>query len=70
MVKGSEFKHVMVVMDDKEAGGNWFSYDKLFGAEELNPTDEENVEDGSETISTELCGFFTSPVAELKRASH
>lgn len=50
VVKGSEFKHVMVVMDDKEAGGNWFSYDKLFGAEKLSPTDEENVEDGNETI--------------------
>lgn len=50
VVKGSEFKHVMVIMDDEEAGGNWFSYDKLFGAEELSPTDKDNVEDGNETI--------------------
>jgi DNA helicase-2/ATP-dependent DNA helicase PcrA len=49
VVKGSEFKHVMVVMDDKEAGGNQFSYDKLFGAEELSSTDHENVEEGNET---------------------
>ena len=47
--KGSEFKHVMVAMDDGEAGGNQFSYDKLFGAEALSPTDCENVEDGNET---------------------
>lgn len=40
----------MVVMDDEEAGGNWFSYDKLSSAEELSSTDEENVEDGKETI--------------------
>lgn len=49
VVKGSEFKHVMVIMDDEEAGGTWFSYDKLFGAEELSPTDLENVEGGKET---------------------
>lgn len=49
VVKGSEFKHVMVVMDDEEAGGNQFSYDKLFGAEALGPTDCENVEEGNET---------------------
>lgn len=49
VVKGSEFKHVMVVMDDEEAGGNQFSYDKLFGAEALSPTDQENVDEGNET---------------------
>lgn len=49
VVKGSEFKHVMVVMDDEEAGGNQFSYDKLFGAEALSQTDRENVEEGNET---------------------
>lgn len=50
VVKGSEFKHVMVVMDDDEAGGTQFSYDKLFGAEDLSPTDRKNVDDGNETI--------------------
>jgi DNA helicase-2/ATP-dependent DNA helicase PcrA len=49
VVKGSEFKHVMVVMDDEEAGGNQFSYDKLFGAEALSQTDQENVKEGNET---------------------
>jgi len=49
VVKGSEFKHVMVIMDDDEAGGNQFSYDKLFGAEALSPTDRENIEEGNET---------------------
>ncbi|WP_342320530.1 UvrD-helicase domain-containing protein [Burkholderia pseudomallei] len=50
VVKGSEFKHVMVVMDDEEAGGSLFSYDKLFGAEELSSNDRENVDEGNETI--------------------
>ncbi|MGC5802335.1 AAA family ATPase [Ralstonia pseudosolanacearum] len=49
VVKGSEFEHVMVVMDDEEAGGNLFSYDKLFGAEALSRTDRENVDGGNET---------------------
>jgi DNA helicase II / ATP-dependent DNA helicase PcrA len=50
VVKGSEFKHVMVVMDDEDAGGSLISYEKLFGAEELSATDRENVEVGKETI--------------------
>jgi len=49
VVKGSEFKHVMVVMDDEEAGGTLFSYDKLFGGEELSETDQQNVAEGKET---------------------
>lgn len=49
VVKGSQFKHVMIVMDDEEAEGNLFSYDKLFGAEGLSRSDEENIEAGKET---------------------
>ncbi len=50
VVKGSEFKHVMVVMDDGAAGGSWFSYDKLFGAEALSENDLDNIEEGRQTI--------------------
>jgi DNA helicase-2/ATP-dependent DNA helicase PcrA len=49
VVKGSEFKHVMVVMDDSDAGGFLISYDKLFGAKELSAADKSNVESGKET---------------------
>lgn len=49
VVKGSEFTHVMVVMDDKQAGGNQVSYDKLFGATELGERDLENIQAGKET---------------------
>lgn len=49
VVKGSEFPHVMVVMDDSEAGGFLFSYDKLFGAKELSSSDKTNAEEGKET---------------------
>jgi DNA helicase-2/ATP-dependent DNA helicase PcrA len=49
VVKGSEFEHVMVVMDDQEAGGNLFSYDKLFGAVPLSPRDQANATENKET---------------------
>lgn len=49
VVKGSEFAHVMVVMDDSQAGGFLISYDKLFGGEELSDRDISNVDAGKET---------------------
>ena len=49
VVKGSEFPHVMVVMDDHEAKGFLFSYDKVFGAEKLSKGDNDNIEAGKET---------------------
>ncbi|EKZ9071645.1 TPA: ATP-dependent helicase [Vibrio parahaemolyticus] len=49
VVKGSEFPHVMVVMDDKLAGGTLFCYDKVFGGVELSKKDNENREKGKET---------------------
>jgi DNA helicase-2/ATP-dependent DNA helicase PcrA len=48
VVKGSEFENVMVIMDDKAAGGFLFSYDKLFGAK-LGKADLENAKAGKET---------------------
>lgn len=48
VVKGSEFDHVMVVMDDEDAAGNLFAYDRLFGAP-LGDSDVENVRSGKET---------------------
>ncbi|MBR7781862.1 UvrD-helicase domain-containing protein [Undibacterium luofuense] len=49
VVKGSEFPHVMVVMDDKLAGGNQISYDKIFGGVQPSKSDLENLEKGKET---------------------
>ena len=49
IVKGSEFHHVMVVMDDKQAGAHQISYDKLFGAKPLSSTDLSHVKNGKET---------------------
>ena len=49
VVKGSEFMHVMVVMDDSQAGGFLISYDKLFGGKMLSDTDISNLDAGKET---------------------
>ncbi|MGM8932912.1 UvrD-helicase domain-containing protein [Salinicola halophyticus] len=49
VVKGSEFPHVMVVMDDLEAKGSGFSYERVFGIEELSKSDLKNIEEGDET---------------------
>ncbi|WP_238890692.1 UvrD-helicase domain-containing protein [Achromobacter insuavis] len=48
VVKGSEFDHVMVVMDDEDAAGSLFAYDRLFGAP-LGDSDVKNAEEGKET---------------------
>lgn len=48
-IKGLEFPRVMVILDDNEARGFMFSYDKLFGAKEPTSTDQRNVEEGKET---------------------
>ena len=48
-VKGLEFPRVMVVLDDSEARGFLFSYEKLFGAKEKSSTDLKNEKDGKDT---------------------
>jgi DNA helicase-2/ATP-dependent DNA helicase PcrA len=48
-VKGLEFPRVMVVMDDEEARGFLFSYEKLFGAKPKTATDLKNEQEGKET---------------------
>lgn len=48
-VKGLEFPRVMVVIDDEEARGFLFSYEKLFGAKAKSDTDAKNEAEGKET---------------------
>lgn len=47
-VKGLEFPRVLVLVDDKEAKGNLFSYDKLFKVAPLSNTDIQNKEKGKD----------------------
>jgi DNA helicase-2/ATP-dependent DNA helicase PcrA len=48
-IKGREFPRVIVVMDDEEARGFLFSYEKLFGVMEKSTTDIKNEEQRLET---------------------
>lgn len=48
-VKGLEFPRVMVIMDDIEAKGFLFSYEKLFGAKSRTETDIKNEREGKDT---------------------
>lgn len=45
-VKGLEFKRVMVILDDHEARGFLYSYEKLFGVDALSDTDKRNELEG------------------------
>jgi DNA helicase-2/ATP-dependent DNA helicase PcrA len=48
-VKGLEFPRVMAIIDDSEARGFLFSYEKLFGIKSKTKTDIENEREGKET---------------------
>ena len=48
-VKGLEFPRVMVIIDDSEAKGFMFSYEKLFGVKDKTQTDIKNENEGKDT---------------------
>lgn len=48
-IKGLQFPRVMVILDDNEARGFMFSYEKLFGAKASSSTDQNNEREGQET---------------------
>ena len=47
-VKGLEFPRVMAIIDDSEAKGFLFSYEKLFGIKDVTATDIKNANEGKE----------------------
>jgi DNA helicase-2/ATP-dependent DNA helicase PcrA len=49
-VKGLEYPRVAVIIDDEEARGFLFTYDKLFGAKSLSNTDRDNIRDGRDSV--------------------
>lgn len=48
-IKGLEFQRVMVIIDDNEARGFMFKYNKFFGMEEKTDTDIQNEQEGKDT---------------------
>ena len=57
-VKGLEFPRVMVIMDDIEAKGSLFSYEKLFGAKPKTDSDIKNEEEGKDTSIMRTARLF------------
>ena len=57
-VKGLEFPRVMVIMDDEQARGFLFSYEKLFGAKAQSDTDVRNKREGKDTSITRTARLF------------
>ena len=57
-VKGLEYPRVMVVLDDSEARGFLFSYEKLFGAKEKTATDLKNEKEGKDTSIQRTARLF------------
>lgn len=57
-VKGLEFPRVMVIMDDAQARGFLFSYEKLFGAKAKTYTDFKNEREGKDTSITRTARLF------------
>lgn len=48
-IKGLQFPRVMVILDDNEAAGFMFSYEKLLGAKAPTKIDEKNRREGRDT---------------------
>jgi len=48
-VKGLQFNRVMAIIDDDEANGFLFGYEKLMGAEEYSSQDIKNINDGKDS---------------------
>jgi DNA helicase-2/ATP-dependent DNA helicase PcrA len=69
-VKGLEFPRVLLILDDEDARGFMFSYDKLFGAKPLSDTDTKNISEGKETTieRTQRLFYVTCSRAEKSLA--
>lgn len=57
-IKGLEFERVAVIMDDENAGGSLFSYEKLFGARALSETDRRNISEGKDSAISRTTRLF------------
>jgi len=67
-IKGLEFPRVMVIMDDTEANGFLFSYEKLFGAKPKTDSDKKNEEDGKDTSIMRTARLFYVACTRAQRS--
>lgn len=67
-IKGLQFPRVMVILDDREARGFMFSYEKLFGAKAPTSTDERNRLEGKETSVDRTLRLFYVTCSRAQRS--
>lgn len=67
-VKGLEFDRVMVVIDDNEAKGFMFSYEKLFEIKEKTKADLDNESTGSDTSISRTNRLFYVTCSRAKQS--
>lgn len=67
-VKGLEYDRVMVLIDDSDAHGNWFSYDKLFGVTGKSEKDIKNENEGKETVIDRTTRLFYVTCTRAKKS--
>jgi len=67
-VKGLEFPRVMVILNDEEAKGFIFSYEKLFGAQKLTQTDLNNQNEGKDTSIERTRRLFYVACSRAKKS--
>lgn len=67
-VKGLEFPRVMVILDDAQARGFLFSYEKLFGVKAQSDTDKKNAHDGKDTSITRTARLFYVACTRAKKS--
>lgn len=58
----------MVLIDDSDARGNWFSYDKLFGVAERSAADLKNEKEGKETVIDRTTRLFYVTCTRAKKS--
>ena len=67
-IKGLQFPRVMVILDDNEARGFMFSYEKLLGAKALTNTDEKNRLEGKDTSVDRTRRLFYVTCSRTRRS--
>lgn len=49
-IKGAEFQHVLIILDDEESDNNLFSYGKYLGFTPLSERDSQNIQTGEDSV--------------------
>jgi DNA helicase-2/ATP-dependent DNA helicase PcrA len=67
-VKGREFERVMVLIDDTEARGFMFGYERLLGAKAPSASEVKNVKEGKETTVERTRRLFYVTCSRAKKS--